>query len=68
MEDSNDWNEYKQLVLAELKRIDLRLGRLEEQVGAVKTKLSNIYAIAIFVGTMTGIIIAGLDLVVNHLL
>ncbi len=75
MPSENGWFEYKQLVLskfADIKEdfntIDKKVSDIQDRLGKIEGKVSNIYAIAIFCSTVAGLVVGVANLVISNFL
>lgn len=68
MGDDNGWKEYKLLVLDKLETIEEIVNNIQSRVGRLEMKVSSIFAVSIFLATVTGIVVAVANLVISNFL
>ena len=60
MPETNGWNEYKQLVLTELKRANKRLVTIEDDLSSIKQDLAILKTKMYFGSAMIAIVFSGI--------
>lgn len=68
MPDSNGWNEYQRLVLAELKRLDSTVKAVQADVTEIRLRLAVLRSRTVTWGALGGLVMWGLSLLATKYL